>query len=85
MCCAVGAAGAATSSPADPQDAPVSLQKGLESLLLHGKAGTGKSKHGKFGQGAPLGMGTDETHEGNNNPTLKCVSSGDMGFTLSLV
>lgn len=71
--------GAATSSPAEPQDVAVRQQKGLEILLLHGKAGA------RLGRELLLGMGTDETHEGNNNPALKCVGSGDTGLTLSLL
>lgn len=53
------------------------LQKALERLL--GKAGP------RLGRELLLGMGTDGTHEGNNNPALKCVGSGDTGLTLSLL
>lgn len=79
MGCAMAAAGAAMSSPAEPQDAAVRWQKGLESLLLRGMAGT------HLGRELLLAMSTDETHEGNNNPALKCVGSGDTGLTLSLL
>lgn len=76
----VGAAGAAPSSPpAHPQHGPVRLQRGLESLLLHGEAGA------RLGRELLLGMGTAETHEGNNNPTLKRVGLGDMDLTWPLV
>lgn len=67
MFCVMAAAGAAMSSSADPQGVPVKLQKGLESLLLRGKAGT------HLGRELFLGMGTDETHEENNIPGQKCV------------
>lgn len=75
----MAAAGAATSSAADAQDVAVRLQKALENLLVHGKLGhLGREL-------LPEGMSTDGTHEGNNDPTLKCVSSGDTGLTLSLL
>lgn len=71
--------GQLSSPPADSHGGPVRLQKGLESLLLHGGSGA------RLGRELLLGMGTAETHEGNNNPTLKCVGSGDTDLTLSLV